>query len=992
MALESDMGPPTTPVKSEDEAVYDDSLAEKVMDFFSGGRVITRSEPMQSSRSYKELILQEMNWMACDYYHERRWKCHVNKQLSIGIKVAIMDRKKLNKNWVANECSNHVKRFWVEFLNGPQYCSPFSQELTEYCTNIANKYLNYTQADVEEGTKDYEMGPRDLIAIPVPLVPLRDSSPEPKVPISKISVIDAATLKMQSMGAEFYRPMFRPPDEDLDVFTLPLMDPIKDVDFNSFLVQNFCVKRCSHLKIRSHIKHEIRMPKMPLLSRKFIRVTNDPSCLSISQRDFDLQIKPKPLFHGLMVRTKLCSSDFELLDPWMISDSTSWPMIAICLTYRSSTSGLHRHEFGVDYCRKVFQNFKRLPRGLVNSSRRLLGPRQRNAITTFLGAPPRRQKYEPLVQLFDREDDIKPQTKRSRVFNVQEMLHCCLGSTKDEPTIKRRFSMSLEEMYMPQLKDSISYSNNLAQSNQDVDLYRENQEVVISLSSYSEDNDDNVEPSSGLLPLASSQGSSFENMDENLVRFPLSDISLSGTTGLNLKCLRRKSITEQRRGASNTNDPIIFEKTDSATVDSETVVIPSNARLEVAIATGNFKQRPCFRSDRKTDPLLHMPNVPYGEYSNRMSKQLRVGFLGIPAKMFAHSLFYSGRFSKNNRVRRVAVAIATSTKIVLPQPNLIHARLFEHDAMSIFARFRNQNWQRTVNHTTGAHGEQLLKKYANEIINSSDKRGNTHMEIKPVDILAAFVNMKLQKNETMKQSVFLPNKILANTIEQVVASAPIPQNTQTPVAQQRNPQPVRHTPMQGHGISPRATVQPNMMPQTVPVQQMQNTMLQMHPPQMQQQQQPPMAPQPSPKGHMVHPSMIPGGMQQGHMTPGPMGAIKKAPAQLPPGSLPPAHMPGGGMHPTHMVPGKAQPGPMQGMPPPMQLKRRYPVEPQGKRRPRGPYDQVYPQQMHQQSYRYRNMPDHHMMRIPIYPMAMYTKQAPFPKSHDDPYRGSHVQR
>ncbi|GFE54843.1 HSA family protein, putative [Babesia ovis] len=994
MAQDMDKGLAAPPIKTEDAVANDTDLAIKVMEVFCGGRIVTLPEPVQRSRSYRELILQEMNWMASDYYHERRWKMHAGRQISIGIKEAVMDRKRLNKNWVANECSNNVKRFWAGVIKNASHNHLMSKELSRYCMKISGKYNKYVQTDIEDTSKDYEIGAKDLIAITVPLVPLRENAPEPKAPMQKTDVIEVVALRMQSMGAELYRPLFRPPDDELDMFTMPLMDPARDNDFNALLVQNFCIKRCADLMSRSHARHENRAPHQPVLTRKFNRVTNDPNCLAISLRDFDLQIKPKALFEGLMVKSYLTPADFELLDSWMLTESASWQMLAICLTYRSSASGLYRYEYDVDYCKRMFASLKRPPRGLVNSSRRLLGPRQRNAITTFLDAPPRRHKFEPLVTLSDNGEQTKPSDSRHRVpMDIKEVLSCCNKSTQQNFRQKRKLTSKLEDKYLAHRKSASTYRDGPDSYEMDVE------DAEITTSSHL-DNDKHVATNTGILPKGH-KGTTSVNMEINNVQinFPLSDLNVKDLEGLPVTFLQNKNGTSiTGNDKTQTRGTIVLEKVDASDIKKAVIVIPKNARVEVAIASGKHKIPPCYRSDRKTDPVLHMSHIPYGEYSNRMSKQLRVGFLGIPAKMFAHSLFYSGRFSKNNRVRRVAVTIANATKTIMPQPNILYARLFEHDAVSMFARFRSLNWQRSINHAPGTRGEQLLKRYTAEVI---EKKGKPPAELKLVEILAAYVDVKLARGERKRQTAFLPNKIPLKNIEQVVQNAQVMPIPPQAMMQQRNggPMPMQHMPLPGHNISPMPAMQPAMMPQVMHMGPMQNMHMPMHPP----MPQGPMPPPPNPAVPMHHMPMMPGGMKggsmpPGSMNPGQMGPMKMPAVPIPPGSLAPGHMTPGGMHPGQMTPGKAPPGTMPGMPPPMQMnmeqmKRRPPMDMAGKRRPIMPYEQMYQPQAQGVPYRYRPMPDANMMRMRMYPMPMYSKQVPYPKAHEDPYRAPpHMQR
>ncbi|CDR94166.1 hypothetical protein, conserved [Babesia bigemina] len=1026
---------------AEDATKRAADLADKAMEMLRGGRIVTLPEPAQRSRSYRELILQEMNWMACDYYHERRWKVHAGKQLCIGIRDSVMDRKKLNKNWIASECTLHMKRFWAGIIANAQHHAAVSDELAEYCANIANKYNDQMHTDAGDVTRDYDVGERDLIAITVPVVKLQGPNAAAlKVRAQKNEVLEATILSMQSMGADFYRPLFRPPDDEMDMFTMPLMDPARDNDFNALLVQSFCLKHSNRPRALPRAKSELKPPQLPQVIRKFHRKANEPSCLAMSARDFDIQIKPKPTFNGHMVKTQLTAIDFELLDSWMLSDAPSWPMLAICLTYRSSASGLHRHEYSTEYCREVFLKLSRQPRGLVNSSRRLLGPRQRNAITTFLDAPPRRLKFEPLVDCHNRNgsDERNSATKRQGLRGAYN--YGRRASHIKPVSRKRKRRRSLKAHYMELLQNYRSAKrfairrSNIDDSAMDVDGESETTKMkAVSASSVHGKKKKRQRRHS-------IEVIEHEPANEVQIRLPFSSSAVKDVGDLPVAFLQRSSQPTHPGPVGHTSQQLtLLEEVPKDGARGEIIALPKNARIEVAITSGKKKMPPCHKSGREIEPVLHMPNVPYGEYSNRMSKQLRVGFLGIPAKMFAHSLFYSGRFCKNNRVRRVAVTIANSTKIMMPQPNMLYARLFEHDVVSIFGRFRTYNWQRTLDHPPDRHGEQLLKKYTTELANSSSKKLKPAPDTRAIEILAGYVSLKLSRGEGKQQGALGTTKILFKSIEQVD-----PITRQQHLAQFHNtppppPQPQQHMfmpPMQtmqmaGHGVSPHGAGQPmmlhpvmpppmNMAPMPTP----QMPHIPMHHGSMAQGGRTPgsatpgsMTPLPNGAGQMMPPTM-----QQGHMTPGSLTPRQMALMKMPPGTMvaggmqpgqmtpvgmQPGQMTPVGMQPGQMGPGKIPPGTMPGMPPMQlqmqskaaamqmhleQLKRRPPMAMPGKRRPMMAYEQMYQPQVAPPPFRYRPMPDVNMMRMPMYPMAMYNKQIPYPKTHDDPYRSPHMQR
>ncbi|GIX63153.1 HSA family protein [Babesia caballi] len=576
-------------------------LASRAMGMLNASLIVTLPEPAQRSRSYRELILQEMNWMACDYYHERRWKVHAGKQLCIGIKEAAMDRKRLNKNWIASECSLHVKRFWTAVLANSQEETPVSAELAHYCARIARGYRNHVQTDTGDVSRDYDIGERDLIAVTVPPMQQPDGHAYSTRSLEhKNEVLETTILGMQSMGAELYRPIFRPPDDDLDMFTMPLMDPLRDNDFNALLVQNFCLKYCEQPHALARAKEELRSPSVPDITRRFNRPANEASCLAMSVRDFDLQIKPKPPFLGAMVKTQLTSVEFELLDSWMISEATSWPMIAICLTYRSSASGLHRFEYSAEYCKEVFEQFNRQPRGLVNSSRRLLGPRQRNAITTFLDAPPPRLKFRALLDSADQgETAVRREVGLPVGSGKRYAGYCSVGSASLRRVRQRGATRSrgLRALYLAHralVNEGRGGQSGIVQGD-DVDMAMEGSEGV----------EEHVGDSDGgfrvLGDSKSVDGESVSTESSELqVKLPLLDVKSSDLETMSVVVVHKEaSAAVEPNGQSCRGDDGLREgSTAEGKVEGEAlgkvVAVPKDAYVEVAMATGKNKAAKCY--------------------------------------------------------------------------------------------------------------------------------------------------------------------------------------------------------------------------------------------------------------------------------------------------------------------------------------------------------------------------------------------------------------
>lgn len=988
-----DEGPPHT---AEDGVSKATALASKALEILNSGLIVTLPEPSQRSRSYRELILQEMNWMASDYYHERRWKTHAGRQICIGIKESVMDRKTLNKNWLANECSANVKRFWAGIVAKNVDSAVISAELADYCSDVGEKYRNHIHTDTADVASDYYVGERDLIAVTVPV-----ALPKPamaaatatqtttKARIKSSDVLDMTLLSMQSMGAEFYSPIFRPPDDDLDMFTMPLMDPIRDDDFNALLVQNFCLKHSEPSSGLSQMKPVAESKVGPVISRKFHRVDNEPSCLAISVRDFDLQVKPKPPYQGELIRTNLTSIDFELLDAWMFADTPSWPMLAICLSYRSSASGLHRFEYSAQYCKDVFNTLKRQPRELVNSSRRLLGPRQRNAITTFLDTPPNKQKFRPTAD-YTKSDLSREGYNKSMLTQRATRRHTIHGNTSEAGNLK----IVKKENQKASLKERFfTFKRNANRESQERMPTRRASHHTTGTVISDQGTRNTPRRSSG------EQG-------ELEARLPFYDAPLRDIEKLPVTLLQRKEnsniigiIKQTLSGQKN----VVLQEVEINDAKGEVIAVPQNALVGVAITCGTHVVKKCYRSDRKTNPVLDMPNIPYGEYSNRMSKQLRVGFLGIPAKMFAHSLFYSGRFCKNNRVRRVAVTISNATKVMMPQPNVLYARLFEGDATGIFGRFRHANWQKAGEHSPDPHGELLLKKYIGEVMVSSPSKkakASTSIDMQVAEILAEYVNLKLSRGEVKQQGVLITDKILLKNVEQVVSnSQPEQIQTRQIMAQQASMQ----MPMAATGVLQQTMGQSNMLPSAIQSSHLQQQNASVaHP----SKTSSPMQMQPitvamQPSHAQMNPGQMPSNAmmrvsaQQGQMASGAMQSGQITPGSMQSGQITPGSMQSGKITPA-MPQSPMQQQQMAGNVPPMhmdQMKRHNAMDIVAQRRTIMPYEQMYhPQVAMPQQYRYRQMPDMNMRRVPMYPMAMYNKQIPYPKAHEDPYRSQHMQR
>eukprot|EP00923_Selenidium_pygospionis_P028354 GHVN01050991.1.p1 GENE.GHVN01050991.1~~GHVN01050991.1.p1 ORF type:complete len:458 (-),score=63.97 GHVN01050991.1:3360-4733(-) len=71
------------------------------------------------------MVLQEVNWMALDFYEERKWKVHTALKLSRAIRHRNQAKEQAKETYVANRCSSLIQSFWLGVVDqvAPQ-CIP----------------------------------------------------------------------------------------------------------------------------------------------------------------------------------------------------------------------------------------------------------------------------------------------------------------------------------------------------------------------------------------------------------------------------------------------------------------------------------------------------------------------------------------------------------------------------------------------------------------------------------------------------------------------------------------------------------------------------------------------------------------------------------------------------------------------------------------------------------------------------------------------------
>ncbi|UKJ90457.2 hypothetical protein MACJ_001390 [Theileria orientalis] len=697
------------------------------------GYSILAPEPSQRSRSYRDLILQEMNWMALDYYQERRWKSHIAKEISNSINTSIIDRKKLKRDWPSKQCSYNVEMFWLKFKETGEI-SGISNALQEYCQRmVSGKNLWFNSHEVIE-----EAPPKrsDLLAITVPVYKNANTN---SVNIAKNEVVSATLNHMLVMGAELYPQYHRPPDDEIDVFTLPALNPKHEFDYNTLLLMLYSLKgnmlkKMSRQEFRAMLtnvsKYKTYNPQQTLASilpiRRLPRDDIDPFSLSVNYRDFLDNSPIPPMYLQKMVLKwddpVINDSDFELVDSWMLQ-KRCWPLISIALNLRSSSGGLMRREFSPKVCREAFNRIRKSPRGLVNSSKKLLGPKQTKTILSFIDAPPGIYKFKLIVP--PEYSTADPIIKSIKSDSGENQMKTLFGEVfryyREDSKLYSVMQAGKKESFYSILRLGGEHKPDKKLLLKEVDSECSDA-FVVPLNAKVEvlSMNPSVSLPTGLMELMSYDG--------NMEQFLITKLGTKkGPEGAPIQQARNRFVrySGRRFGVNHR-----FSSLNSV----------------VTLAT----------SLNSHDNVVR--NLGYSELSMRINKQLRIGFSGIPTKMFVYSLFYCGRIRPDFRVRRVALSISSINKF-MPPPHLLYGRMFDAEISMVLSKTRPMSYdkQRSKSFDTQeSFTNELVQGYSNEV--SSYLKTNADETNLPT-VLSMFAHVSLAKGKATNQSCFSSKKI-----------------------------------------------------------------------------------------------------------------------------------------------------------------------------------------------------------------------------------------
>ncbi|KAK2195590.1 Helicase-SANT-associated domain [Babesia duncani] len=609
------------------------NLTKAAYSLVKNGFYVMPPEPPKRSRSYRDLILQEMCWMAIDYYHERRWKMHAARQISHAIVQKRIDRRRCKIDWAAKEYSEKVAIFWsnINLVN-------LSDELHTYCNKVAAsaKPLEFANQDY-----DIEIQQQDLMTITVPVYCNKTGT---EVISAKTDVANTVLDWMESMGTEYYRPIFRPPNEKCDCFTLPILDPASMSDFNMFFVLDYLIKvppttSGEDVVVPLPPLQISNAPQSTLMHPRRIIKDDDPMCLTFNLSDL-LQTKNSPQM--LPVPQKLTlkynhpseltsNYGFELLDDWMLSHPINWDLVATALGLRCSNGGLYPLEFSATAIKRGYFNLKCPPRGIFNSARKLLGPKQRSGIFSHV-------------------------LKSSVMVRYRHVSRPLLNTNGN--------SFSGAKLPFALDRDIGEIPTNWCKA---------------------------LEPNKSLFSLSG----------YHLVQNPQGHVANS-------------------------------------------IAIPATVRQEIAIQTNV--------STGSSVELIQKSRMPcrmsYTELSYRINKQLRIGFFGIPAKIFINSLFYSGRCCKDSRVKRVATTITAAPKYVSQQIHMLYSKMFEADLLKsqgpkMGNRAPRMMWGKRNEVGQDENVTELVQKYSREVT----AHLGTHHPDDIVHVLASYVAIAIERGD-----------------------------------------------------------------------------------------------------------------------------------------------------------------------------------------------------------------------------------------------------
>ncbi|BAM40231.1 uncharacterized protein TOT_020000492 [Theileria orientalis strain Shintoku] len=696
------------------------------------GYSILAPEPSQRSRSYRDLILQEMNWMALDYYQERRWKSHIAKEISNSINTSIIDRKKLKRDWPSKQCSYNVEMFWLKLKETGEN-SGISNALQEYCQRmVSGKNLWFNSHEVVE-----EAPPKrnDLLAITVPVYKNANTN---SVNIAKNEVVNATLNHMLVLGADLYPQYHRPPDDEIDVFTLPALNPKHEFDYNTLLLmlyslQGNMLKKMSRQELKAILtnvnkyktyQQQQTAPTQPL--RRLPRDDIDPFSLSVNYRDFLDNSPMQPMYVQKMVLKwedpVINDSDFELLDSWML-EKRCWPLISIALNLRSSSGGLMRRDFSPRACREAFKKIKKTPRGLVNSSKKLLGPKQTKTILSFIDAPPGNYKFKLIVppESATADPNVKLMTSESGESQMKTLFGEVFRYYREESKLYSMTQAGKKETFYSILRlggdhkaDKKLLLKEVESECSDAFMVPLNAKVEVMSTNPS------VSMPTGLVELMSYDG----NMEQFIIV--------------------KRGTKKAPEGAPSAQARNRFVRYSGRRFGVNHRFSSLNSVVTLATSLNSH------------DNVVR--NLGYSELSTRINKQLRIGFVGIPTKMFVYSLFYCGRIKPDFRVRRVALSISSINKF-MPPPHLLYGRMFDTEISLVLNKPRPMPYDKQRSKSSESQDT-----FTNELVQTYSNEVNSYLKTKADEtnlptVLSMFAQVSLAKGNLTNQSCFSNKKI-----------------------------------------------------------------------------------------------------------------------------------------------------------------------------------------------------------------------------------------
>ncbi|UKK02007.2 hypothetical protein MACK_001361 [Theileria orientalis] len=623
--------------------------------------------------------------------------------------------------------------FWLKIKENGEV-SGISNALQEYCQRmVSGKNLWFNSHEVVE-----EAPPKrnDLLAITVPVYKNANTN---SVNVAKSEVVSATLNHMLVLGAELYPQYHRPPDDEIDVFTLPALNPKHEFDYNTLLLMLYSLKgnmlkKMSRQEFKTMLtnvsKYKTYHPQQPLAStlpvRRLPRDDIDPFSLSVNYRDFLDNSPVPPMYLQKMVLKwedhVINDSDFELLDSWML-EKRCWPLISIALNLRSSSGGLMRREFSPKVCREAFNKIRKTPRGLVNSSKKLLGPKQTKTILSFIDAPPRNYKFKLIVppECSTTDPIVKLMKSDSGENQMKTLFGEVLRYYREESKLYSMTQAGKKESFYSILRLGGEHKPDKKLLLKEVD---------------SECSDAFVVPLNAKVEVLSTNPS---------VNLPTGLVELMSYDGnMEQFAINKLGTRKAPEGAPSPQARNRFVRYSGKRFGVNHRFSSLNSVVTLATSLNSH------------DNVVR--NLGYSELSTRINKQLRIGFMGIPTKMFVYSLFYCGRIRPDFRVRRVALSISSINKF-MPPPHLLYGRMFDTEISLVLNKPRPMPYDKQrskSSDTQDSFTNELVQGYSNEVSSYLKTRAD---ETNLPTVLSMFAQVSLAKGNVTNQSCFSNKKI-----------------------------------------------------------------------------------------------------------------------------------------------------------------------------------------------------------------------------------------